>query len=231
MSPGIRNKAFFPVIAIVGLVIIPLGFLIIYQLLTQEDLHYVPWRRLGADYYDFYAASKKLVSGESPYQYTRYVTPPLPAILNAILTLFSWENARNIFLAVVVVSMIAAYTIIYNIFRSFSPLDNHMILLCGLTTILFSYPFHFLLVRGNIDGLVVMLLCLSLYLDTRQRVWFSGLCLALAIGAKVYPLLLFLPLIASRRWKLILFTGICLGLLFLIFPQYWTEYLLGGQCH
>ena len=231
MSTGIRNKAFFPALIIVGLVIIPMGLLIIFQLLTQEDIHYVPWRRLGADYYDFYAASKKLVSGESPYQHRRYVTLPLPAILNSILTLFNWESARNIFLVVVVVSMVAAYTITYNIFHSISPLDDQMILLCGLTTILFSYPFHFLLVRGNIDGVVVLLLCLGLYLDTREKQWLSGLCLALAIGTKVYPLLILLPLIASRRWKVILFTSLWVGLLLLIFPQYWTEYLLGSRSH
>jgi hypothetical protein len=229
MSPGIQNKAFFPALTIVGLVTIPMGFLIIFQLLTHEDLQYVPWRRLGADYYDFYSASKILVSGQSPYQHTNYVTPPLPAILNSILTFFSWENARNIFLVIVVVSIVAAYTIAYKIFRSISPLDNQMILLCGIVTILFSYPFHFLLVRGNIDGLVVLLLCLGLYLDNRNKQWLSGLCLALAIATKVYPLLILLPLLARRRWKVILSISVCVGLLLLMFPQYWTEYFLGSR--
>jgi hypothetical protein len=72
----------------------------------------------------------------------------------------------------------------------------------GVVIVLLSYPFYFLLERGNLHGLVLALMMLALWLSGRRQV-LAGLCAGLAIATKLYAILLLTPLIVERRWKLL----------------------------
>lgn len=76
--------------------------------------------------------------------------------------------------------------------------QNDWFVLAGIFVIFFSYPFYFLFERGNIDGVVLLLMCLGLSV-MQKRPWLSGLLLAFAIRFKLDPVLLLPALFVLRR--------------------------------
>ena len=95
----------------------------------------------------------------------------------------------------------------------FSKIDKDLILTAGLVGLLFGYPFYFLLQRENIDGWVFLFLCLGLYwLQNPKKEWASGLFFSLAIVFKVYPMLIVLPILLSKKWRLVFWIGLWLVL-------------------
>jgi hypothetical protein len=67
-----------------------------------------------------------------------------------------------------------------------------------------SVPMISVVDRGNSVGLLCVLFYLFYYFDKNKRIYLSGISLGLAIGMKVYPLLLIPFLIVKRKYKLAL---------------------------
>ena len=78
---------------------------------------------------------------------------------------------------------------------------------------LLDYPVMFLVERGNIDGLVLS--CLAFAVVT-SRPWLRGGLISLSAGLKVYGILLLVPFVWQRQWKMA--AGILLGLILLLLP-------------
>lgn len=87
---------------------------------------------------------------------------------------------------------------------------------------LLSYPLIFLLDRGNIEGLLFLLLALFTYLYATRKYLLAVIALAMAISLKLYPAVLLVLLVSDRRFReaaLCLFMVFVLSLAGLMFLQ------------
>ena len=213
-----------PALFIALLNVISFAVLIGFHLATQTPIYFISkWIMPGIDYRDFYQASAHVLNGDSPYLVARYVTPPLFAFANAPLLLLGFEVAHLVFISIIPFTILYSFLIIHRALGNSNEQDDWFRFI-GIIVILFSYPFYFLFERGNIDGVVLFCMCLSLYLMDK-RSGLSGLLLAIAIHFKLYPLLLLPPLFIFRQWKTLLWTCGWALLLVLLTTPYWDDYL------
>lgn len=195
-----------------------------FQLVTQIPISYInKWIMPGVDYRDFYQGSLQIFNGGSPYLVERYVTPPLFAVVNIPLALQGFGTARALFLFLIPFSVLASCLLIFRMFSDVSEQEKNQFILGCILVILFSYPVYFLFERGNIDGVVLLLMCLAVFTLTKFP-WLSGLFLAAAVHFKLYPVLLLLPLAAFRRWKALLWTMVWTLTLALLTAPYWSDF-------
>ena len=217
-------RALVPAALLAALLVFEMGAILLAARVRGVDLAFVIPHFFGLDYYDFWQASRCLLDGQSPYAVERYVTPPLPALANLPLALLPLDRA---ILAVAVANpVVVLLSCGLTAASFFGPRRREATAVLALTAVLVatSYPFYFLLDRGNIDGFVLLLLCLAVVLAERRGI-LAGVCLGLAIGAKVYPLLLVLPLALQRRWRALAATGVCLALMGAAFPLgFWRDF-------
>ncbi len=93
---------------------------------------------------------------------------------------------------------------------------------------LFSYyPLLYSLILGQIGGLILFLIAAGVWLLSRNRVWASALCFALATLIKLTPVLAVPILIIHRRWKwLIAYAAWMISLLiFSVWQAGWAAHL------
>jgi len=217
------RSSILPALVVALCLIAVTGAIQVVQVVRQVDLHFVTPMGLGFDYQDFYQASRQLGSG-SPYDVQRYTTPPLPAFMNYPLSRLSFDLARQLMMFTTAASVVFSFGVMLRRFRPGGENVAVTLLVCGLITVLFSYPFLFLLDRGNIDGWVLALISLGLLLLGKNDL-LAGLAWAFAIMMKVYPALLLLPALAYRRWKLL--AGILLPCMvsIVLMPTLWAQFV------
>ncbi|MBI5554645.1 MAG: DUF2029 domain-containing protein [Elusimicrobia bacterium] len=87
---------------------------------------------------------------------------------------------------------------------------------------LLSYPLMFLLDRGNIEGLLFLLLALFVYFYSARKYLLAVTVLAMAISLKLYPAVLLVLLLSEKRFReavLCLLMGFLFSLSGLLFLQ------------
>ena len=220
------TRRFSPTAFVALLNIIVLAVINGFQLITQIPIFYInKWIMPGVDYQDFYQASLQILRGGNPYQIARYVTPPWFAVANIPFALLGFEVARAVFMSLIPVMVLVSYLLISRRLNDSPSEQNDWFVFAGIFVILFSYPFYFLFERGNIDGVVLLLMCLGL-LMMPNRPWLGGLFLALAIHFKLYPVLLLPALFVSRRWKPLLWTSVWIVILTILVVPYWDDFAI-----
>jgi hypothetical protein len=218
------SQRYSPTVFIALLNLVVLAVINGFQLITQIPISYInKWIMLGVDYQDFYQASLQIINKDNPYQVVRYVTPPWFAVANVPLALLSFNAARALFLFLIVVMVFFSYLSVANRLKDSE--QSEWFVFTGLFVILFSYPFYFLFERGNIDGVVLFLMCLGLLVMPKQP-WIGGLLLALAVHFKLYPVLLLPALLVARRWKPLLWTGAWIAILAILVAPYWDDFAI-----
>ena len=223
------RKTAFPALIIAIFIATSFGIISIGHILTNKPLLFSNYiNSYGLDYADFFSASEKIVSGQSPYGISnnRYVTTPIPAIANIVFLPLGFGNARILFYFLIPFSLAVGYRLIISTL-GFTETDKDLVSTAGLVSLLFSYPFYFLLQRENIDGWVFLFLCSGLYwLPKPKKEWISGLSFSLAIVFKIYPVLIILPILLSKKWRLLFWIGLWLvlwgGLSFFWFSDFQT---------
>ncbi len=212
-----------PQALVLTMMLVTMGIILLAQLVKQEDLYFINKVWFGVDYNEFYRATLALREGESPYDIERYVTPPIPALVNIPLTFVAWPIATTLVSCATLLSVIVSLFLVHRLFNVANWIQDGTFVVVSFIILCFSYPFYFLFDRGNIDGFVLLLMCFGVYC---LRKWnaIAGVAFALAIASKVYPVLLILPLVSWRRWRALVFLGLSLGLLFLLSPQLWQAF-------
>ncbi len=211
---NIVKKVTFPAITLAMFLVISFGIISIGHILSNKALLYLDYKSYGLDYIDFFNASERIINGESPYNSAtnRYVTTPIPAIVNIVFVPLGFDNARILFYFLIPISLAIGYMLVTSLF-DFTETDQKIVLITGLITLLFGYPFYFLVQRENIDGWVLFFLCLGLYWLTKpKKELISGLFFSLAIMFKIYPILIVLPILLNRKWRLLFWIGLWLAL-------------------
>jgi hypothetical protein len=219
------KKSPFPAIIISIFIMASFGVISLVHIVLNKPLLFLNYRNssgaVWSDYADFFQASEKILNGQNPYEVTTnrydksdslYVTTPIPALANIVFVPLGFNKARLLIYLLIPLSLAFGYWLITSTFH-FEEVDRKLVLMTGLIGLLFGYPFYFLLQRQNIDGWVFLFLCLGLYwLSKPKKEVFSGLFFSLAMVFKIYPILMFLPIILNRKWRLFFWVGIWLAL-------------------
>lgn len=195
---------------------------LLIQVYDQKDLYPINKHVLGIDIKDFYDALVAYKSGNSPYSSNLFVTPPTILMLLWPLTILSLSQAIQLYFLINLLVIGLSVLIGWKIFGCQSSKINIWIV---LIIIFLSHPTIFLLDRGNIDGFVVLSFSLGLLFLKSHRQYLSGGFFGLAIGLKIYPVLVLIPIILSRRWKLLAGALVVISVSFLVFPKLWIEFL------
>jgi len=206
------------------LVALLMGVVMLLQLLAQRDLYFVNKFSLGLDYLEFYRASQEVRAGRSPYLVPRYVTPPLPAWLNVPATYWPFDVVKYWICLAVLVSVVGGTLVMRRAVAGRSARDELVFVASVAGVVSLSYPFYFLFDRGNVDGLALLLTALGLA-ALRRSAALAGVLLALAVATKVYPVLVVLPLAASRRWRPLVAMGVALLVLLALAPGDWLAFV------
>ncbi len=204
-----------------------LGAIFVLQILAQSDLYFVRKQEmLGLDIRDFFVAGQSWAAGQSPYASWRYVTPPLPAAISALLVPLGWPRFLAVAIAGSILSCIGGYVLAV---RAFDPLPSstrRAVLLLGLACLFCSAPFLFLIDRANIDGVVFALMTAAILLSEGAWCVIGGTFLAVAMSIKLYPALLLVPVVVHRKSRLLLATlGAFAALVLISGVDMWREYL------
>lgn len=164
------------------------------SLYAQTPIFLIKFFSLGYDYREFIYAAKSIARGVDPYVSERIVSPPLSLFVNFPLASFDETTAVRIFFAA---NAAAVFGSIYAALRAtgFSCFDRIAFLLITL----FCAPTLMLLERGNLDGIVLLLLTVFFLQGKREGV--AGVALGLAASIKIYPIVLFGPLLWARKWR------------------------------
>jgi hypothetical protein len=172
-----------------------------------------PWIT-GIDFKDFYIAALDYVGGLDPYLRERFNKPPLGALfVFPFLGIGLFDAARTFFLFNAA-SVVSALWIVCRALRARA--FAQLMIVCAT-----SLPVYFLLDRGNLDGLVMLLVA-----SAAMGISEAGLGAALwaAAALKFYPLLLVLPFIAMRRWRALLCFAVCTAVSLAAFLPLWLGF-------
>jgi hypothetical protein len=229
----VKQPAWDPMRLIIAVIVLAgMGSILLLQIIQQQNLYFLHKADFGVglDYNDLYKAALWFRLGNTPYVFPRWVSPPIPAMLNVPLTFLSFATACRVMFFMTFLATITALFYAHRMFNPASRRGDWGFLLFAFCLLVFSYPFLFLIDRGNIDGFVLLFMCMGIYHIGRKD-WAAGICLAMAISLKVYPVLVVFPLIAGRRWKTLLFLALAMVLLVLAAPGLWKSFITERLLH
>ncbi len=167
------------------------------------------------DFRVFYLAAKALIKGDSIYGVVFgldtgfYKYSPFTLMLFTGYTLFSYKVASIIHFAVVAISGISSIILMERI------IDKHLFKVEKKNLLAFIFIFlailiHFIrdLHMGNTNAILVFILVLALKLSLESRQIAAGILLALAILTKPYFIILMLPFLLAKKYKVFFATAI-----------------------
>lgn len=184
--------------------------------------------KVGYDFRDFHAAGRYFLKGQDPWLWERFVTPPLSLYITLPFSFISAKSAVKLFFLINTICLLCGAYLYVSVFLKGRRIKLGKILF--LMTLLFSYPVYFLLQRGNIDGIVFLLIALGLFFASKsEECGFlsdipTAFFWALACHIKIYPLLLFIPLVLMRRWRLLFMFIFWLVFFVLVTHEMWPVF-------
>ena len=178
-------------------------------LITGVAPAFVERFRFQVDFIGFFNVTSDWIHGVDPYLNTRFVTPP-PSLLVALpVQFFGLLLGSMVFMCIDLAIIAKSLSCICKWFK-LTPRES--LLLFGIASMYF--PVMFLVERGNLDGIMLGLILVSLFARNR---WIKAFALSLSIGIKVYSILLLAPLMLARLWKRATAVVLLLALLMLPF--------------
>lgn len=184
-------------------------------LITGIKPTFVQYWGFQSDFYDFFVAASNWFQGIDPYLNSRFVTPP-PSLLAALPLQFLGHGFGRVAFMFIDLAVIAAS--LAGICKWFKLTPRESRLLFGVASMYF--PVIFLLERGNLDGIMLGLILLSLFAGNHL---IKVAALSLSIGIKAYSILLLVPLLLARMWKRVGAVVLLLGILMIPFHSlFWS---------
>jgi hypothetical protein len=237
------QKTYYPACVITVLIALSFGLLTICQVYLLKDNYPVSKLWIGSDYACVYLGTQHLIKEGTPYikdftappveeafahkifitrdrEDSWYAYPPIPAYLNYPLLYFDLDTASRIMFFLLIAAIFSAYALINSAFQSIEERDRKIILLYGLIVIVLSYPFYFLIVRGHMIGITILLIAAGIYLLKKNNA-ICSVFFGLSSGMFLFPGLIVAPLLLFRRYKILFYTVIICIVLFLLCPSLW----------
>jgi hypothetical protein len=127
-----------------------------------------------------------------------FVYPPLFAVLMKPFAYFSYDVAYVLWTIVTVVLTFASILLSLSLGEKRVSIELALIVIVGL----FSYfPFYEELLLGQVGSLILFVCACGIWLLSRNRIWSSAFCLALATMIKITPIIVVPLLVFHRKWK------------------------------
>jgi hypothetical protein len=184
------------------------------------------------DFSAYYTAGQSLNAGLSPYEnnvdhkppiwdgfayfkYSRFLYPPLVASLFQPLALFSYRQAKLIWIILILICV--SLSLLVTI-RSFPP-RNRIYLLALIAFTCLYHPLITHLERGQIDAvtlLIISLVIIQLVKGGKTNQIYAGILLALAVLIKLYSLYLIPIIMLRKHWHVLKGFVFGVALLFVI---------------
>jgi hypothetical protein len=209
-----------PIVRLLLALVLSYGVLFLTAFYWQKPVYLLNYVSFGLDERDFLQASRDFLAGVSPYARERFFTPPLSALLNLPLTQFDDEIAVRLFF---VFNLICIFASLFVIQRACA-LDQ-MDRFAAMALPLLASPTLMLIQRGNIDGVVALLVACAL--AAVENAWVLGIAIGLAMSLKAYPAILLVPLAAARNYKALLAAMIVAVIPCVMLRSLLTEFIHG----
>ncbi len=132
-----------------------------------------------------------------PFAYP-YIYPPFFAVLMKPFAHLSFSAALTVWNLVTVLLVVGS--VIISLSVGGVGLDSKLVLLIGVGVFSY-YPLLDNLFFGQSGGVILFLLAAGVWFLSRNRMWLSALCFAVATVIKLTPVLAVPVLIFHRRWK------------------------------
>lgn len=164
------------------------------------------------------------------------VYPPLVTALALGYTFLKLESAYKIQISLLFIANILTIFLTARmlhgivISKNMVAQENQSMILAGVYIIagliifmnIGSYGFLFSIERGNYDIYAILMSVVAILLLIRnpKTIWAQVICLSIATHLKIYPIILFIPLLWRHKWRLILPTLVVnLALLLVLGPR------------
>ena len=192
-------------------------------------IFYISNETYAIDYRAFYLAGKSVLNNLNPYlnhisldsdfygpinselsKYSGWKYPPLASYLFAPFAMLPYELSKNLFNFI---SLLSGSLIIYlTIKKKLIDINPSSLLIVGI-----SFPLLATISRGQVEILLVCLALLSLYFFKKGCIILSSITLAIIGFIKIFPLLLAISFVKSkRRIKFFFFLILSLATLYLL---------------
>lgn len=168
-----------------------------------------------------------------------YLYPPPSVLLFIPYNIFSFNFGQFLFFITGIISFLISFWLIVDILKmKYNVRFNKKTLWILLIYVLAIAPFFQNLRVVQINTIVLMLCVLSYYLFEKDRFFFSGIILSMAIWLKLYPFLLFILFFRSKQSFINGFAGLFIGIIIIplllspvipidLYVYYFTEYMPG----
>jgi hypothetical protein len=169
--------------------------------LYNPDIRYFDLTIYDLRFWSFLSSGDFFGPRVSPYAY------PAPAVFATLPFYMLSDVAVVPFLVVILAAIWLATFFVWLRLRG-----NTSVYLVATSTLLVtaatSYPFYMLMDRGNIEGLIWILLALGLAAFAADRNWLAAFLIGAAASMKPFPGLLLLLLLTRRKYKEFAFGGV-----------------------
>jgi len=175
------------------------------------------------DFKVYYSASQVMLDGGQPYGVAFGLSSgffkysPVTLFLFTPYTLFSFETAKLIHFMAIAIFSIGSFLLCFSLCNRYfetklSKRIGFLSLLLLISVVHLTRELHL----GNINMIMVFLFLLAIYLMQNNKITWSALIFAVLVLLKPYFLILILPLIVARNWKLIAFIWVIIPVLILL---------------
>lgn len=207
--------------------LIILGALFFLMAMIIENINGRFWLN---DFKVYYSASSEFVNGGSPYGqafglssgYFKY--SPFTLIMFAPYTLFSFETAKFIHYFIISILGLTALSLSLKVVN-FTALKSTKanawigIILLAISAVHLTRELHL----GNINLILIALVLFMIVMIIKEKDISASLAFSLIILLKPYLLILVLPILMVKKWKMILFT-LLFTLLFSASPIFFIDF-------
>lgn len=190
----------------------------------------LPWiyTSIGPDFTQVWISAKDMAASREPYLDPNLAYPnaypPISVIFFLPLTHLSHQMALVIFTYISFASIIAAVFLSLKIAMKKVPW-HYFLLFIGLT--FSSFPTRFTLGMGQVNMIVLFLLLLGVYLETKpnKNSLAAGISLGIAIALKPIFSFFLLFLALKKSWKAVFTSGLTVALLVVFTLIFWSPHI------
>ncbi len=200
-----------------------ISLLIFIAIYLLENINHRFWLN---DFKVYYSAAKALIHGEQIYGIPLglgtgfYKYSPFTLLLFTPYCLFTYPIASSIHFFIIACAITGLLILLSKFFVKYFNFVEVRRLHLLLIAVLFSAMAHFFrdLHLGNLNTILLFIMCIALWLILEQKTLPAGILLSLVFLCKPYFLLLLLPLFLHRKIKVLLITAISI-LIFMLIPS------------
>jgi hypothetical protein len=171
------------------------------SLLYDPDIRFFDITIFDMRFWSFLRSGDFFGPLSAPYAY------PAPAVFATLPFYMVSDNAVVPFLVFMLTAIWVATFLVWLHVRGNPGLYTAVTCVLLLTAAT-SYPFYMLMDRGNIEGLIWVLLALGLASFTAERFWLAALLIGAAASMKPFPGVLLLLLLARRKYREFILGGV-----------------------